>query len=82
MVALNLLFYPGFTNQRTETEALYELIATTGVKQVQLRNLNLDPEKLISKIKQEELPSINDWLASLKQNFPELLIGNYSLPQR
>ena len=50
MVALNLLLYPGFTNQVEETKALYQLIGDTGIKQVQLRNLNLDPEKLVVKM--------------------------------
>jgi pyruvate-formate lyase-activating enzyme len=81
MVALNLLFYPGFTNQPQETSALYELISATGIGQIQLRNLNLDPEKLIEKINAEELPTIPEWLAELKKEFPKLLIGNYTRPR-
>ena len=53
-VALNLLFFPGFNNQAAETEALYELIAASGLQQVQLRNLNLDPERLQEKLAAEE----------------------------
>ncbi len=79
MVALNLLFFPGFNNQSRETEALYELIAETGVKQVQLRNLNLDPEKLEDKISSEELPTVQEWLDKLIIKFPDLLIGNYTV---
>lgn len=81
-VALNLLFYPGFTNQDQETAAFYKLIATTGVKQIQLRNLNLDPEKMAPKLIEAELPSIPEWLEQLKTTFPEIRIGNYSQPQR
>lgn len=81
MVAINLLFFPGFTNQPRETEALYDLIGATGVKQVQLRNLNLDPEKLFDTLTDEELPDIGSWLSLLRQSFPKLLIGNYSIPK-
>lgn len=82
LVSINLLFYPGFTNQPRETEALYHLLTVTGVKQVQLRNLNLDPEKLQSRLIREELDSIPQWVAQLQRNFPKLRIGNYSIPVR
>jgi pyruvate-formate lyase-activating enzyme len=80
-VAINLLFFPGYTNQREETAALYDFIAATGVKQVQIRNLNLDPEKLAEKIKDEELPGVDEWLTDLKGRFPGLSIGNYTRPK-
>ena len=77
-VALNLLFFPGFNNQAAETEALYELIAASGLHQVQLRNLNLDPERLMERLAAEETPTVMEWLAGIRNRFPELLIGNYS----
>jgi pyruvate-formate lyase-activating enzyme len=80
-VALNLLFFPGFTNQPRQTEALYELIDGTGLFQVQLRNLNLDPEWLGDLMVEEELPGIAQWIAELKRNFPRLVVGNYSRPK-
>jgi pyruvate-formate lyase-activating enzyme len=80
--SLNLLLFPGFTNQPRQTEALYRLIAETGLFQLQLRNLNLDPEKLEPLLGEEETPEIADWLAGLKQAFPQLRIGNYSQPKR
>jgi pyruvate-formate lyase-activating enzyme len=82
MVSVNLLFYPGFTNQAQETEAFYDLVAQTGIKQVQLRNLNLDPEKLAPCLTKAELGTVADWLAALRANFPKLQIGNYSIPLR
>jgi molybdenum cofactor biosynthesis enzyme MoaA len=80
-VAINLLFFPGFSNQRAETAALHDFIATTGVKQVQIRNLNLEPEKLAEKLTDEELPGIDEWLEDLKGKFPGLHIGNYTKPK-
>jgi pyruvate-formate lyase-activating enzyme len=81
MVAVNLLFYPGFTNQEPETAAFYNLLAHTGIKQVQLRNLNLDPEKMTSCLTEDELGTVAEWLAALKAAFPKLQIGNYSIPK-
>ncbi len=80
--ALNLLLYPGVTNRPDQTEALAELIATVGVEQIQLRNLNLDPERLVPLLGGEELPGIPGWLADLKERFPGLLVGNYTRPNR
>lgn len=82
MVALNLLLFPGFTNQTAERDALAELIAETGVQQLQLRNLNLDPEKMMEKIDREgDSLTVSEWLINLKTRFPELLTGNYSRPK-
>jgi pyruvate-formate lyase-activating enzyme len=81
-VALNLLFYPGFTNQAAETAALYDLLAQTGVKQIQLRNLNIDPEKFTPILGREKLGTISEWIDALQTNFPYLQIGSYSLPVR
>ncbi len=79
-VAINLLFFPGFSNLQRETMALKELIATTGIHQVQLRNLNIDPEKMAPVINDnnEELPTIGAWIEDLQQEFPDLQIGNYT----
>lgn len=80
-VALNLLLYPGFTNQPAETEALYGFLTRTGVRQIQLRNLNLDPERLAPKLTPGTLPGIAEWLEQLKDNFPGLAVGNYTRPR-
>jgi molybdenum cofactor biosynthesis enzyme MoaA len=81
IVALNLLLYPGFTNQAAESNALYDLISQTGIKQVQLRNLNLDPEKMGPKISNEGLATIQEWMKDLTDKFPKLIIGNYTQPK-
>ncbi len=46
-VSLNLLFFPGVTDTEDEVEALIELVGSTGVSFIQLRNLNIDPELYI-----------------------------------
>ncbi|MGE5423278.1 MAG: radical SAM protein [Ignavibacteriales bacterium] len=42
-VSLNLLTMPGFTDTEEQIEATVDLVERTGVKMIQLRNLNLDP---------------------------------------
>ncbi len=43
-VAVNLLYFPGITDTESETEAMIDLLAGTGVSMIQLRNLNIDPD--------------------------------------
>lgn len=47
-VSLNLFFQPGFTDTEFELAALQDLIASTRLDFVQLRNLNMDPELALS----------------------------------
>jgi wyosine [tRNA(Phe)-imidazoG37] synthetase (radical SAM superfamily) len=42
--SINLLCFPGVTDTEPELAALSELIEKTGLKLIQLRNLNIDPE--------------------------------------
>lgn len=43
-IALNLLFFPGLNDLEEEAARLEAFIARHGVDQVQMRNLNIDPE--------------------------------------
>lgn len=43
-VSLNLLYFPGVTDTEEELAALTELVGSTGVSFIQLRNLNIDPD--------------------------------------
>ncbi|MGH2346559.1 MAG: radical SAM protein [Chloroflexota bacterium] len=45
-VALNLLTFPGYTDREGELDALLELIRAEGVREVQVRTLNIDLEML------------------------------------
>lgn len=82
-VAINLLLYPGFSNQKEETAALKELIAVTGIHQIQLRNLNIDPEKMAPILdgNHGELPTVAEWINDLQREFPQLQIGSYTRPK-
>lgn len=45
-VSINLLTFPGFTDQAAEVEELLKFLSRNDVNMVQLRNLNLDPDEL------------------------------------
>lgn len=42
--SLNLLYFPGISDTEEEITALTDIIMNTGIKFIQLRNLNIDPE--------------------------------------
>jgi pyruvate-formate lyase-activating enzyme len=46
--ALNLLTFPGVTDQQGEVEALCELLGSCAVDQVQVRSLAIDPEQYLA----------------------------------
>jgi pyruvate-formate lyase-activating enzyme len=77
-VALNLLFYPGFNDRVTETEALVELVKKYGVKQIQIRNLNIDPTLMTQLYGSGESLGVIAFLQTLKANLPDTEIGSYS----
>lgn len=81
-VALNLLTYPGLTDQEKEFAALVEMIADLGIDMIQFRNLNIDPvymSKTIlpSAVESMGIPALIDCLSS---EFPDLIIGSFSRP--
>lgn len=47
-VSLNLLYFPGVTDTEAELEALEQLVTQHRVDFIQLRNLNLDPERYLA----------------------------------
>ncbi|WP_206212076.1 hypothetical protein, partial [Pseudomonas viridiflava] len=42
--SINYFVFPGVTDSVEEYEALREVIATTGLKMIQWRNFNIDPD--------------------------------------
>jgi pyruvate-formate lyase-activating enzyme len=81
--SLNLLVYPGVTDREEEVEALVDFLARTEIEMIQLRNLNIDPDFLQEKIlpQEGELLGIPLLIEILKEEFPQLRIGNYSRPK-
>ena len=80
-VALNLLVFPGLTDRYQEMAALLELVEAAGVNQVQLRNLNIDPDYLWQVLRpgEDEILGIPALIDALK-DIPGLAVGNFSKP--
>ncbi len=79
--SLNILVSPGLTDREEEVEALVRLIEETGVRMVQLRNLNIDPDFLFARLPPAGggIVGIPGLIAALK-SFPGLRVGSFSRP--
>jgi len=82
--SINLLCFPGMIDREREVEALFSLVRETGLKLIQLRNLNIDPEVLLPR-----MPDLNTMgktlgmatlIEMLHREVPEVAIGNFSRP--
>ncbi len=82
--SINLLCFPGMIDREREVEALLSLVRETGLKLIQLRNLNIDPEVLLPRM--PDLHTMGKTLGmatlieTLRREVPEVAIGNFSRP--
>ena len=81
---LNLLTFPGINDCADEVESLLQLVQDCGVKAIQVRNLNIDPEtmKPILALLQGEPLGVPAFLEILEEQLPQVAIGNYTKPFR
>jgi len=52
--SINYLVFPGVTDRKDEVEAMVEFLHENKVKQVQMRNLNIDPDFYLGKIPEQQ----------------------------
>jgi pyruvate-formate lyase-activating enzyme len=79
--AINLLCFPGVTDGEAELAALARLVEATGLHQVQLRNLNIDPELYRAALPPGSVAPGRGmrWLRDrLAERFPELRFGYFN----
>ena len=82
--SINLLCFPGMIDREREAEALLAFVRETGLRLIQLRNLNVDPEVLLPRM--PELASMGRALGMrslielIKQEAPYVEIGNFTRP--
>lgn len=80
-ISLNLLVFPGFTDTEQEVKCLLDFVKENPIDMIQMRNLNFDPELLFRHIPNDsEVLGINNFLALLKQEIPQVKIGSYTHP--
>ncbi|HEV2654531.1 MAG TPA: radical SAM protein [Ktedonobacteraceae bacterium] len=82
--SINLLCFPGMIDREREVEALLSFVKETGVRLIQLRNLNIDPEVLLPRV--PALDSMGRALGmralidTIKREVPHVEIGNFTRP--
>src|SRR6266852_3174154 len=82
--SINLLCFPGMIDREREVEALLAFVKDTGLRLIQLRNLNVDPEVLLPRM--PALDSLGKALGMrtmieiIKRELPEVEIGNFTRP--
>jgi len=80
ITSINYLVFPGVTDREEEIEAMIEFAKRTGLKLIQMRNLNIDPEsylELIPKARGEAL-GMSQMLDIFKEELPDVVIGSYT----
>ncbi len=80
--SINLLCFPGLIDCEDEIAALVAFLRETGVRLVQLRNLNIDPELLGPRVpKPSGRPlGMRTLIDALRREAPDVIIGNFSRP--
>ena len=77
-VALNLLAWPGFTDDPGQRDALIDLAREYRVRQIQLRNLNCDPRLMRPFCEGRRPVGMRLLLRQLSDALPQTEIGSYS----
>lgn len=81
--SINYFVFPGMTDSVEEYEALRSLISNTGLKMIQWRNFNIDPDWYLGKIGVTETGDclgMKQMLELIKEEFPEIKFGYFNPP--
>ncbi len=81
--SINYFVFPGMTDSVEEYEALRKFIKDTGVKMIQWRNFNIDPDWYLGKINVAETGEcigVKQLLHLIKEEFPGIRYGYYNPP--
>lgn len=78
--SINYLIFPGVTDREEEIEAMIGFVKRTGLKLIQMRNLNIDPESYLALIPpaQGEIYGMKQMLEIYRQELPDVVIGSYT----
>lgn len=81
--SINYFVFPGVTDTVEEYEALRQMIKDTGLKMIQWRNFNIDPDWYLGKLgltETGELLGIKQLMELIREEFPELKFGYFNPP--
>ncbi|QHT58878.1 radical SAM protein [Paenibacillus lycopersici] len=78
--SINYLIFPGVTDREEEIEAMLGFVKRTGLKLIQMRNLNIDPESYLALIPkaQGEIYGMKQMLEIFADELPGVVIGSYT----
>src|SRR5207248_8899456 len=82
--SIKLLSFPGMIDREREVEALLAFVRETGLRLIQLRNLNIDPEVLLPRMPVLDVLGkalgMRTMIEIIKREAPEVEIGNFTRP--
>jgi molybdenum cofactor biosynthesis enzyme MoaA len=81
--SINYFVFPGMTDSVEEYEALSQLIKDTGLKMIQWRNFNIDPDWYMAKIgvaETGEYLGLKQMQQLIREEFPHLKFGYFNPP--
>ena len=79
--SINYFVFPGMTDSVAEYEALRQLIRVTGLKMIQWRNFNIDPDWYLGKIgvtETGECLGVKQLMELIREEFPDLKYGYFN----
>ncbi|THF81757.1 radical SAM protein [Cohnella fermenti] len=78
--SINYLIFPGVTDREEEIEAMIGFAKRTGLKLIQMRNLNIDPEAYLNLIPkaQGEIYGMKTLIEIFREELPDVVIGSYT----
>lgn len=79
--SINYFVFPGMTDCDEEYQALRQLIRDTGLKMIQWRNFNIDPDWYLGKMgitETGEGMGIKQMMEAIREEFPDLKFGYFN----
>jgi pyruvate-formate lyase-activating enzyme len=78
--SINYLIFPGVTDREEEIEAMIGFIKRTGLRLIQMRNLNIDPESYLELIPKPrgEIYGMKQMLEIFADELPDVQIRSYT----
>lgn len=83
-LSINYLVFPGVTDTEEELAAITQLVETTGLDMIQMRNLNIDPEVYAAALSPGTVRpgfGMGRVVGRLRARFPELRFGYFNPPK-
>lgn len=79
--SINYLIFPGVTDREEELEAMIDMARRSGLRRIQLRNLNVDAEAYMKLVpsRKGELFGMKQAIGILREELPNVSIGNYTI---